>query len=368
MARAAIKSTTTEVHRYRPASKLADEKAAASCRTLKLRTLCRRCSASVGKNRRPQRRRSALHLPLPTAYCLLPTAFCLLLRLVPDVMTEVTVQWRLAQLVAIHAGDHGNFLLLPELIPVFYRTVAHRAFHAGTEVLLVAEVNKVRKLIHGSPRDKVVVPLNLGQSLDRGTFRLDALMAVHTIRDAGDCHLAAGSDRLVANLAFESCLNVLPVTERIRLRNRLGGSGKVLRFTSRTRRDRSCVSLGSQPCRTLPFREQGVGGQDGRGGGVRIEISPRPHRHHHELLFRLLPQIRHGGGVRVGLKFVDPERLAGAGIERAEAVIDGAANKDEPARRGDGPSEVISAGLGNPFCLQIIHNTQRHLPGDFSAF
>ena len=140
----------------------------------------------------------------------------------PDVMTEIAVHRCLSQLVAINAGDHGNFLFLPEIIPVFHRTVAHRARHACICVLLVTEENKVWKRIHPVPRKEVVVSLDLGQFLDRRALGLDPLMAGHTIRDSGDLHLAAGSRGLMARVAFHSCPNMLPVTERDRLRNRLG--------------------------------------------------------------------------------------------------------------------------------------------------
>ena len=98
----------------------------------------------------------------------------------PDVMTEIAAHGRLPQLVAIHAGDHGNFLFLPEIIPVFHRTVAHRTRHACICVLLVTEENKVWKRIHSGPRKQVVVPLDFGQFLDRRAIGLDTLMATQS--------------------------------------------------------------------------------------------------------------------------------------------------------------------------------------------
>ena len=74
--------------------------------------------------------------------CLLPSPLS-----VPDVVTEVTVQRGLSQLVAIEAGDHGNFLFLPELIPILYRTVTHCAFHVGVGMFLVTEIHQVGKRI-----------------------------------------------------------------------------------------------------------------------------------------------------------------------------------------------------------------------------
>src|SRR5437764_10712027 len=119
----------------------------------------------------------------------------------PDVMTEIAVHGRLSQLVAIHAGDHGNFLFLPEIIPLFHRTVAHRTRHACIDVLLVTEENKVWKRIHPVPREEVVVSLDCGQFLDRGAIGLDTLMAGHTIRDSRNLHLTAGSGGLMASAA-----------------------------------------------------------------------------------------------------------------------------------------------------------------------
>ena len=98
----------------------------------------------------------------------------------PDVMTEIAVHRRLSQLVAIHAGDHGNFLFLPDVIPVFHRTVTHRTRHACIDVLLVTEENKVWKRIHSGPRKQVVVPLDFGQFLDRRAIGLDTLMATQS--------------------------------------------------------------------------------------------------------------------------------------------------------------------------------------------
>src|SRR5438067_3701356 len=250
----------------------------------------------------------------------------------PDVMTEIAVHRRLSQLVAINAGDHGNFLFLPERVPVLHRTVAHRTRHAGIDVLLVTEENEVWKRIHPGPRKQVVVSLDLGQLLDRWATGLDTLMAGHTIRDSGDLHLTVGSGGLMARVAFHSCLNMLLVTERDRLRNRFNGPADVLGFASRTRRNRSRLSLRSHSCRTLSFREQSVSRQDSWGSSVRIEISTRPHRNHHKLLSGFLPQIRHGCGVRVGFELVNPQFLSCPRIERPEAVIGGAANEDQSAR------------------------------------
>ncbi len=98
----------------------------------------------------------------------------------PDAMAEIAVHGRLSQLVAIHAGDHGNFLFLPEIIPVFHRTVAHPTGHACTDVLLVTEENKVWKRIHSGPRKQVVISLDLGQFLDRRAIGLDTLMATQS--------------------------------------------------------------------------------------------------------------------------------------------------------------------------------------------
>src|SRR5205814_1933908 len=117
------------------------------------------------------------------------------LRLVPDVMTEIAVQGRLAQLVAINAGDHGDFLFLPENIPVLHRTVAHRAGRVGIDVLLVIEENKVWQGVHWAPRNEVVISLDLGELLDGWAIGLDTLMASHTIRHSRDLHLTVGSRR-----------------------------------------------------------------------------------------------------------------------------------------------------------------------------
>ena len=143
-------------------------------------------------------------------------------------MTQVAIQWRFSQLVAINTRDHGNIFLLPELIPVFHRPVANGTIHVGTRVLLVAEVNKVRERIDRFPREQVIVFLDLGELLNRGAIHLDRLMAGHAVRHSRDLHLAIGSRDFVASIAFESSLNVLPVTERDRLRDRLGGCGKIL--------------------------------------------------------------------------------------------------------------------------------------------
>ena len=98
----------------------------------------------------------------------------------PDVMTEIAVHRCLSQLVAINAGDHGNFLFLPKIFPVFHLTVADRTGHACIDVLLVIEENKVWKRIHSGPRKQVVVPLDFGQFLDRRAIGLDTLMATQS--------------------------------------------------------------------------------------------------------------------------------------------------------------------------------------------
>ena len=90
----------------------------------------------------------------------------------PDVMTEIAVHRRLPQLVAIHAGDHGNFLFLPEIIPVFHRTVAHRTRHACICVLLVTEEDKVWKRIH--PFERAAV----GQAIFKRLRRVPASVRV----------------------------------------------------------------------------------------------------------------------------------------------------------------------------------------------
>jgi len=90
----------------------------------------------------------------------------------PDVMTEIAAHGRLPQLVAIHAGDHGNFLFLPEIIPVFHRTVAHRTRHACICVLLVTEEDKVWKRIH--PFERAAV----GQAIFKRLRRVPASVRV----------------------------------------------------------------------------------------------------------------------------------------------------------------------------------------------
>src|SRR6516225_7103755 len=187
-----------------------------------------------------------------------------------DVMTEVTVHGRLAQLVAINAGDHGDVLFLPQKIPVIHRAVTNRAGHAGIDVLLVIEENKVGERVHSIPRKKVVVGLHLGQLPDRWAIGLDTLMTSHTVGDSGDLHLAVGSRGLMARVAFHSSLNMLPVTEGDRLRNRPGWRGKIPGLMPRTGPNRSLLSPESFSCRTPSFGEQGVRRQDSRSSGVRI--------------------------------------------------------------------------------------------------
>jgi hypothetical protein len=65
----------------------------------------------------------------------------------PDVMTQIAGDGRLSQCVAAHAGDHGNLLLLPEIVSALYRTVADRTFHPGVQVFLVTEEDKIREVI-----------------------------------------------------------------------------------------------------------------------------------------------------------------------------------------------------------------------------
>src|SRR2546422_11254362 len=106
----------------------------------------------------------------------------------PYVMTEIAVHRRLSQLVAINAADHGNVLLLPDIIPVFHRTVAYRTCHACIAVLLVTEENKVWKRIDSVPRNEVVVSFDFGQFLDRCAIGFATLMADHTLSDSRELY------------------------------------------------------------------------------------------------------------------------------------------------------------------------------------
>ena len=65
----------------------------------------------------------------------------------PDVMTQIAGNRSLSQYVAAHARDHGSLLLLPEGVPVLHWTVADRTFHAGVQVFLVAEGDKIWEAI-----------------------------------------------------------------------------------------------------------------------------------------------------------------------------------------------------------------------------
>ena len=67
---------------------------------------------------------------------------------------------------------HGNFLFLPEIIPVFHRTVAHRTRHACICVLLVTEEDKVWKRIH--PFERAAV----GQAIFKRLRRVPASVRV----------------------------------------------------------------------------------------------------------------------------------------------------------------------------------------------
>src|SRR5213593_2105246 len=101
----------------------------------------------------------------------------------PDVVTVIAGEGRLAQLVAIHTGDHGYVSLLPERIPVFRRTVAHRTFHLGTDVFLVPEENEVGKTVHSGPRKQLIFFLKLSQFLDGGAVLHDGPVAAHAFFD-----------------------------------------------------------------------------------------------------------------------------------------------------------------------------------------
>jgi hypothetical protein len=134
-----------------------------------------------------------------------------------DVVTCIARHGRLAQFMAIHTGNHGNVLLLPQMIPVSHRTMAHRTFHLGAQVFLMAEENKIRKLIQADPGKRLVVFLKLSEMPDLGAIGLDALMAGHTFRDAGDGELLAGPHGLMTPAALHSSLHMQLVTEGDRL-------------------------------------------------------------------------------------------------------------------------------------------------------
>ena len=253
----------------------------------------------------------------------------------PYVMAEIAVQTRLPQFVAIDASGHGNILFLPERIPLLHGAMAHRTFRAGDDVLLMAEEGQVWKLVHWRPGKKAVAFLELGQFLDCRAVGLDALMAGPTFRDPGDRHLAVDLRSFMARTTFHSRLNMLPMTERHRLSNRVGGSGDVLRFASRARGNRPWLSLEIHPWGSFSLGEQGVGRQNSWGSGVRIEISTRSHCDHHKLLFCFLAKVGDGGGVRVGFELVYPKFFSRARIEGPKAVIGGTADEDKSARGGD---------------------------------
>jgi hypothetical protein len=85
---------------------------------------------------------------------------------VSDIVAQIAIHWRVAQLVAIHASHHRDFFLLPELIAILDVAVAHRAFDVRVEVFLVAEVDKIWKPVNWLPGEQAIVGPELNQFLD----------------------------------------------------------------------------------------------------------------------------------------------------------------------------------------------------------
>jgi len=112
---------------------------------------------------------------------------------VSDIVAQIAIHRRVAQLVAIHASDHGFFLLLPKPIAVLDVAVAHGAVNVRVEVLLMTEIDKVRKFVNRLPGKQAVVGAKLNQLLDCGAVALDCRMARHALGGPGNLHLAGGS-------------------------------------------------------------------------------------------------------------------------------------------------------------------------------
>jgi len=174
-------------------------------------------------------------------FCFLPSAYSApaspssVPPSVSDIVAQIAIHRGVAQLVAIHASDHGYFFLLPKLIALLDVAVAHRTFDVRFEVFLVAEVNKIRKLVNWLPGDHAIVCPQLNQSLDCRAIPLDCVVAGQALCRAGHLHLAAGSHGKVARVALESCLNMPAMTERNRLNDRIRRGRKLLRLSGGAR-------------------------------------------------------------------------------------------------------------------------------------
>src|ERR1700733_9754207 len=97
-----------------------------------------------------------------------------------DVMADIARNGSVAQFVAINAGNHREVLLLPQIIPFAHGAVARLTTHFSPEVLLVAEKDEIRLLIHARQGDGLPVLLKLREFLYRRAFGLEGLMARHT--------------------------------------------------------------------------------------------------------------------------------------------------------------------------------------------
>ena len=65
----------------------------------------------------------------------------------PDVMAQIAGDGRPSQFVTAHAGDHGDFLFLPESVPFLHLPVADGTLHPGVQMFLMAKEDKIGKLI-----------------------------------------------------------------------------------------------------------------------------------------------------------------------------------------------------------------------------
>lgn len=127
-------------------------------------------------------------------------------------MTGVAFLRSIALLVAVNTSGHRQIAFPEQAIALSHLSVAFLAFHAGSQMLRMAEGHIIRQLVHPHPGNLLVIAIESGQLPDRRAIFLNRLVACHAIGGSREAHGHARIGILMAILANKPQRNMLLVT------------------------------------------------------------------------------------------------------------------------------------------------------------
>src|SRR5215471_1644721 len=87
----------------------------------------------------------------------------------------------------------------------------------------------------------------------------------------------------------------------------------------------------------------------------------------HYVLLAVARLISHRVGMAFRVQLGLPQLLAGAGIESAQALVDGACDEDQSTRCGDGAALAECAGAVDASGFELVAHAKRYSPGNVAG-